>query len=283
MSIDLTNDEIYNLILVTIDQIQGNLSYPENGVELTFLASNLDMKLDELKKCIQELRLKKLVSWHFEKTRGGQFFVNPTEKTLEYLEKMNSLTIHETAKIILEKSYDFYKRGEYDNSMQLDSSLIGSIAGFSNITKVQSVIELLEDEGYIKNPAIMHGNTIYFLSARGIGMIETKTENQTMSISPVTINNYIDNKNGNVAINSNNVEQIINYKELTGYLDKLEKLITENLIDKEKKDALDDLETMKELVKSDSPKKHLIQRMLNNLDKIPILIEVVKQIREFMN
>jgi hypothetical protein len=279
MDIDLTDDEIFNLILVTINQIQDNLPYPENGVELTFLASNLDMELDLLKKYIQKLKLQKLVSWRFEQTRGGQFFVNPTEKALENSEKLNELTVSETAKIILEKSYDLYKRGGYDNSIQLNSAMIGGVAGFNNVSKIQSAIELLEDAGYIKNPAVMSGNTIYFLSVRGISMIESKTENQTAKINPVTVN--INNKSGNVAINSSNVNQIINLNELSEYLERLEKLITDNLNDKEKKDALDDLETVKELAKSDTPKKHLIQKVLNNLDKIPILIEVVKQIKEF--
>jgi hypothetical protein len=165
MDFELTDEEITNLILVTLDQLQQNIPYPENGVELKFLASNLDMEIDILKKYIQELRLKKAVIWRFDQTGEGQFFINPTEQTLEYLEKMNALTISETADIILEKSYDFYKRGGYDSSIQLNSAMIGSVAGFNNITKIQSVIELLENDGYINNPAVMLGNTIYFISA----------------------------------------------------------------------------------------------------------------------
>jgi predicted nucleotide-binding protein len=186
MDIDLTDDEFFNLILVTINQIQDNLSFPENGVELTFLASNLDMEPDVLKKYIQELKLKKLVSWHFEQTRGGQFFVNPTEKALENFERLNELTVSETAKIILEISYDFYKRSGYDNSIQLNSAMIGGVAGFNNVSKVQSAIELLEDEGYIKNPAVMLGNTIYFLAAKGINKVETALAKQTTN-DPVFI------------------------------------------------------------------------------------------------
>jgi hypothetical protein len=42
MDNDLTDDEIFNLIIVTIDQMQNNLPYPENDFELSFLASNLN-------------------------------------------------------------------------------------------------------------------------------------------------------------------------------------------------------------------------------------------------
>jgi DNA-binding MarR family transcriptional regulator len=282
MDIDLTDDEIFNLILVTIIQVQDKLPFSENGVELKFLANNLDMEINMLKKCIQELTKKQLVTWHHDQSFESNIYIKPTEKTLENFEKHNTLTISETAEIVLEKSYDFYKRSGYDSSIQLSSNMIGIAAGFNNMEKVQSAIELLESKGYIKNPAVMLGNTIYFLSAKGISMIENKTDKKSVNSSPVTLN-YIDNKNGNVSINSNNVNQIINPIELAGYFEKLENLITENLKNKEKDDALDDLETVKELAKSTPQKKHLIQKVLNNLDKIPILIEVVKQIREFFN
>jgi hypothetical protein len=278
MDIDLTDKEIDNLILSMIDQIQKNLPFPENGVELNFLASNLNMEAGEVKKYIQKLKLKKAVSWHSERTRG-QFFVNPTDKTLNYLERLNSLTIRETAKLILEKSYDFYKRASYDSSLQLNSTTIGNVLGFNNIPKINSAIEMLEDEGFIKNPAFMLGNTIYFLSAKGINMIENKTEKQTVNSSPIIINN----ESGNVAINSNNIKQNINTNRLDGYFELLEKLISENLQNKEKADAMADLEMVKELSNVENPKKHLIQRMLDNLDKIPILIEIVNKIREYFN
>lgn len=284
MDIDLTDDELFNLILVTIIQTQDNLQFPESGVELKLLANNLGMELNMLKKYIQELTKKQLVSWYHDQSFEPNIYINPTEQALENFEKHNTLTISETAKIILEKSYDFYKRSGYDGSIQLNSNMIGSVAGFNNIAKVQSAIELLQIDGYIKNPAVMLGNTIFFLSARGISKVENenKTEKKQMDNNPVTVN-YIDNKNGNVAINSNNVNQINSPIELEGYFEKLENLITENLNDKEKTDALEDLETVKELAKSKSPKKHLIQKILNNLDKIPILIEAVKQIKGFFN
>jgi hypothetical protein len=281
MDIDLTDDELNNLILVTIYRKQDDLLYPENGVELAFLASKLNIELDELRRYIRKLKEQKLVSVHFEQTKGGQHFLNPTEKALDEFERLNGLTISETARIILEKSYDFYKRGGYDNSIQLNSAMVGNVAGFYKTSKVQIAVELLKDEGYIQNPAVMLGNTIYFLSARGISMIESGIEKQATKIRPVTVN--INNKNGNIAINSSGVSQIINLNELPGYFEKLEKLITDNLKDSERKDALDDLETVKELAKSDPPKKHLIQKVLNNLDKIPVLIGIVKQLKEFFN
>lgn len=278
MDIELTDEEIYNLILVTIDQVQKNLPFPENGAELKFLAGELNMEPNEVKKYIQELKIKRAVSWRFDETRGGQFFINPTEKTLENFEKLNELTVSETAKIILTKSYDFYKRAGYDSSIQLESATIGSVIGLNNFSKINSALEILEDEGLIKSPAVMRNNTIYLLSAKGINMIESKPEKQLMNSGGTII---VNNTDGNVAINSNNVNQTISANELQQYFGILEKLITENLKEQEKSDALNDLETVKELAKIEPPKTHLIQRILNNLDKLPILIEIVKKIREF--
>jgi hypothetical protein len=279
MDVDLTEEEFTNLILVTIDQLQQNLPYPENGVELKFLASNLGKKLDEVKECIQKLKAQKTVSWRFDQTRE-LFFVNPTAETLENFEKLNALSLSETSNIILKKSYDFYRRAGHDSSIQLSSSIIGSVIGLNNISKINSAVEMLLDKGLIKNPAIMRDNTIYFLSAKGIDMIENEPEKQAESGDYISLSNIT----GNVAIHSSHVNQTVNNNEsVAGYFEILEKLITENLKGKEKTDAIDDLETIKELAKVETPRKHLIQRVLNNLDKIPALFEIADKIRNYFS
>lgn len=120
----------------------------------------------------------------------------------------------------------------------------------------------------------------YFITNEGINFMENdNSEEEKILISPVIINN----RDGNVAVNSTNVRQSINSNDLMGYFAILEKLITENLRGDEKTNALINLEMVHELSKVDPPKKHLIQMVLDNLDKIPILFEIVNKIRECFN
>ena len=247
MGIELTKEETENLILVALDYLQQNSKHPENGVSLKNLAKNVNMEIEEIRKFLQELKLKKAVHWRFDQTGNGEFYIFPTEHTLEIFDKLNTLTINETAMLLLEKTYDIYRRAGFDSMFQFDSALIGSIIGFTNTSKIRSSIEMLNSKGMINNPAIMSDTIIYFISARGIDMIERVPEKQK------TGDNIIFNNGGNVAVNSNNVNQSISKNELHEYFATLERLIKENLNGKEKTNALNDLETITELSKVDQP------------------------------
>jgi hypothetical protein len=279
MGIELTKEETENFILVGLDYLQQNSNYPENGVGLKNLAKNVNMELDEVRKFLKELKLKNAIHWHFDQTGNGEFYIFPTELTIEKFDKLNALKMNETAMLLLEKTYDIYRRAGCDSMFQFDGMFIGSIMGITNTSKIRTAIELLEGKGLINNPAFMSESVVYFISARGIDMIENGSDKQEIG-NPIIINN----EGGNVAVNSNNVRQTINKNELSEYFTTLEKLIKENLYEKEKETALIDLETIKELSKVDQPKIPLIQHILNNLDKFPILIETVNKIRElFLN
>jgi hypothetical protein len=178
---------------------------------------------------------------------------------------------------MLEKSYDIYKRAGYDSTFQFESAFIGGIIGITNISKIRSAIEMLDNKGLISNPAIMSDNIIYFISARGIDMIENEPKKQETG-SPV----FINAPGGNVAVNSSDFKQNINNNELSGYFAILEKLINENIKGHEKEGALNDLETIKELAKADSPNKSLIQRFLSNLGKLPVLLDIVKKVKDII-
>ena len=93
----------------------------------------------------------------------------------------------------------------------------------------------------------------------------------------------VNNAGGNVAVNSDNVNQSIKTNELDMYFTVMEKLITENLTGYVKSNAINDLEMIRELSKVELPKTHLIQKLLDNLDKIPILFEITDRIRGYFN
>jgi predicted transcriptional regulator len=277
MAVQLTKGETENCILVTLDYLQQNSDYPENGVALKKLAANMNMEVNEVKKFIKELKERNAVRWCFVGTIDGEFYIKTTEQTIEFFEKINALSLNETARLMLEKSYDIYKRAGYDSTFQFESAFIGGIIGITNISKIRSAIEMLDNKGLISNPAIMSDNIIYFISARGIDMIENEPKKQETG-SPV----FINAPGGNVAVNSSDFKQNINNNELSGYFAILEKLINENIKGHEKEGALNDLETIKELAKADSPNKSLIQRFLSNLGKLPVLLDIVKKVKDII-
>ena len=276
MSIELTKEETENLLLVTLNYLQQNSNYLENGVGLKLLSQNTNIELNNIRKYIQEMKLQNIVSTRLNQTNAEEIYIYPTEQTIEKFDKLNTLTLSETAMILLKKTYDIYKRANFDCYFQFDSAFIGSLVGFTNDTKVRSAIEMLAENGLINNPAVMLDNIIYFISAKGISMIENGSDNYA-SQGNVVVNNI----GGNVAVNSNNVKQSIITNELEEYFAIMEKLINENLSGEMKSNAINDLDTIRELSKVEQPKKHLIQKLLDNLDKIPILLEIANKIREF--
>ena len=284
MGPELTDEEIKNLIIVTVEKALENLHFPENGVELQFLANEAGIDTDTAKIYIQKMIQEKLLTWRFDEAKGEKYFINPTEKAIKELERLNALTMHETTKIVMEKLYDIYKRYDYDSTIQFHTVAIGGYIGISNTAKVNSAVEILKEQGYIGDLARMAGTTVFMLSARGINMIEKATgkyndNDEQITQSPIIVNN----SGGNVAINSPNAKQSVNNNQLLKYFEIMEKLIKENLKEDEKANALTNLETIQELSKVDPPNKPLIQTILNNLDKIPILFEIANKIREWFS
>ena len=279
LAVQLTREETENLILSSLDYLM-QISYgTENGITLKTLANNVNIELNEVKKHIKVLEKKKTVSCQFYQTGDDSFYIKPTEQTIEFFEKRNSLPLNETVRLLLEKSYDIYKRDNYNSMFQFDSTFIGSIIGINNIAKIKSAIELLNNKGLINNPAIMLDNIVYFISAGGIDMIESGSKKQETSSSV-----FINAPGGNVAVNSNDFKQSIKIhnNDLPEYFAILEKLINENIKGNEKDNALNDLETIKELTKADPPNKNLIQRFLNNLGNFSFLLDIIKKVKDLI-
>jgi len=172
LSVDYTDEEIKNIILVEMNHSIMELEMPENGVELKNLVTKLGWEYDFVKQNILTLRDEGLIGCQFDNIGGGRFFVTLAEHTIERLDGLNQLTIRETAKLILEKAYDFYCRFGYDSSVQLQSDILGSCIGVSNTVKIDSAIELLGNEGLLKDFAVMLGKTIFMISTNGIDTVE---------------------------------------------------------------------------------------------------------------
>ena len=93
----------------------------------------------------------------------------------------------------------------------------------------------------------------------------------------------ITGNSGNISIGSENVTQTININELRQTFEKLEKLINEKLADTQKQDALDELETAKELAKVQPPKWNLVKKALSHLGTVPAICEGVKSVIDFVS
>jgi len=197
MSIDLTKEETEKLILVALDELQQNPSILEYGVNLEELARAVNIDEREIKLYIKNLKQKNALNCRFDEARGGKFYITTTTQTTEELKKINTLTLNATAELILKKSFDIYKRAGYDSSFQFDSTLIGGISGINNLSKIRSAIEYLESKGLINNPAIMADSVIYFISARGIDLVEKmerkQQENSLKEVQMATEKEKIEN------------------------------------------------------------------------------------------
>jgi len=178
MEIELTDEEIKNLIIVEVCNIQQEMNYPENGVELKQIATKLKMDIDMTKNYIQKMGKENSLNIRYEDRKSDKWFIFPSEKTIENIEKLDALPIRETARLLLEKMYDFYKRGGYDSSMQFNTENIGSYIGLINTDKVNSAVELLHGNGLVRDLCVMMGNTIFFISALGINKMEEEDDDE---------------------------------------------------------------------------------------------------------
>jgi hypothetical protein len=274
MRCTFTDDENKNIVLVVMYRINDNVPSMtgERGIVIDYLSSEASLEIEKLTQYLNDLSKENYVELIADKR------VKLTTNGKEYLDKNSTFTLKQTSSQILHKTFEIYLREDYNDTIQFNSFLVGCCLGMANINKVNSAVKELIDIGYLKKLVMTRDFISYYITNEGINFIESdNSEEEKIMISPVIINN----RDGNVAINSTNVKQNINNNDLTGYFQILEKLITENMGSNQKPDALFTLEIIQELSKVDPPKKPLIQKLLDNLDKIPVLFEIVEKIREY--
>jgi hypothetical protein len=197
----------------------------------------------------------------------------------ELLDKKNATPLAELPDQVWQKVYELYKRENENVTIQFNSVQLAMILGISNFQKMLMAIDELYESDLIGKPAKTRYSANFLLSRKGIIYKENGRKADHSFTDSKSHSIIVRDVKGNVAINSANVIQTINSNDISRYCWELKRLINETLSDKEKEDALTATATIEELSKAQNPNKGLIQVFLNNLDKIPVLIEIVEKIR----
>jgi len=275
MAVPFTVEEIRNSILVFMREIQSNTPAmnEERGVTYDYFLDYTKMEVNDFMNNLDTLIDNGLIN----KMDNNRLTLSPKGKIL--LDENNAISLTELSSLIIEKAYEIYQRGNENTSMQFNSMKLAVILGISKFDKVVMAIDELYEAGLVGKPAKTRYYANFLLSRKGIILGENGFKMSEKSSKSDNASIIVRDVRGNVAINSDNVNQNIGAEDITQYFRELEGRINEYLYDKEKEDALVAAATVEELSKAQHPNRSLIEVFLNNLDKIPILIEIVSKIR----
>ena len=275
---DFTEQEISNavlLIIQKISEINKIISTPQIMLECK------EFNQDWINTGFQVLLDKQYIT-ATKKPDGCFYDCKLTQTAFDYLHDNENKTLADTAILVLLKTYEWYIRNNYVIDTQENSGVISYALGIPNHEKVRNAVKFLIDKGLLRKWVIMREYISFCITMEGINFIENenKQENKT-EMSPKQI--VISGNTGNITISSENVSQTINTNELNQAFEKLEQLIKEKLIDSQKQDALEDLETAKVLSSMQYPKWNLVKKALNHLGSIPAICEGVKVVIDLVN
>lgn len=275
---NFTEEELLNTLLVVVKELELNPPFrAANGITSEILSSHLKIPVDVINTIIMKLYSDGLLSAH--KNDDNTFTQCAcSEKTNNIFEEFEKRPLAEIALLVLQKTYEWYQRNNYQTDTQENSALVSLALGIANHEKVKSAITMLFSKGFLRKWVIMRDFISFCITIDGVNFMETPNREEEL-ISPIIIHG----NQGNISISSNNVTQSINTKELDKLLFGLEETIKNNVDESLRDNALDDLETVKELAKSEKPKVNLIKRILDNLKNIPVLVEGVKSVMDFIN
>ncbi|GHV88796.1 hypothetical protein AGMMS50267_11560 [Spirochaetia bacterium] len=269
MNIILTDIECKFLILVSMCDIENEvkwISKENKGIDIERLSKDSTMDMENLVKYIQELNAEGLIYRISDKN------VEFTVKGHEFMENLNSLPLSKTAFLMLQKSYEIYVRGNYDDSIQFNSFMIGCYAGISNHNKANSAARFLVDNGYCKNPAITRDFIIYFLSNKGITHMESEhTENKETKPVLVTNNFYSDVSNSQIQQFSDHATQNMNIGIDINKINEIIKIFDENYKNLDKKscsEIVPIIETVKTEIVKQNPDNGKIKKCLGSVKNI---------------
>jgi hypothetical protein len=245
----------------------------ERGVTYEYFLEYSKIDTNDFMENVNWLKEQGLIS----ETTNNRLTLSPQGK--ELLDEQNAIPLAELSDRVWQKVYELYKRENENVAIQFNSVQLARILGISNFQKMLMAIDELYESDLIGKPAKTRYSANFLLSRKGIMYKENGRRNEhgftDSKHQPIIVHDV----KGNVAINSVNTIQTINGNDILQYCWELKRLINETLSDKEKEDALTATATIEELSKAKNPNKGLIQAFLNNLDKIPILIEIVEKIR----
>jgi predicted transcriptional regulator len=268
MNIELTSDECKNVILVSMDDIANNVfgMAGDKGIDIDYLSRESTIDIDNLKSFLNGLSETNLVEWISDKR------VKLTSEGHELLKKNNSLTLSQTSFLVLQKTYEIYMRGDYDDSIQFNSYLIGCYLGITNHSKINAAVKILIDNAYCINPAIMSDFIIYFISVEGINYMENERGNsEDRKQVSVTNNFYADVSNSQIQQFTNHAIQNMTSGIDMNTIQNLIKVIEDNYgnIDGSSKEKIVPIvETIKTEIVKDKPDNNIIKQCFKTVKNI---------------
>jgi predicted transcriptional regulator len=269
MDITLTENECKYLILVAMSDIENAATWipkENSGIDIERLSKESTIDIENLVNFIKELSTDGLVQILSDRN------VVLTDKGHEYIKNKNSLPLSEAAFLMLQKSYEIYIRGGYDDSIQFNSFMIGCYVGISNHNKANSAAKFLVDNGYCRNPAIMRDFIIYFLSNKGIAYMESDhTAKKEAKQVSVTNNFYSDVSNSQIQQFSDNSTQNmstgVDIEKINGILRMFEENY-KNLDEKYQLNITHEIETIKVEIKKQNPENSKIKKCFGTIRNI---------------
>jgi predicted transcriptional regulator len=275
---NFTEEELSNALLVILKQFEFNPPFrAQNGITSEIISSEMKLDPNVINPIIVHLYSEGLIS--AEKQDNGAFIhCRCSEKTNQLFTNFEKRPLTEIALLILQKTYEWYQRNNYQTDTQENSLLISAALGITNHEKVKSAITMLISNGLLRKWVIMRDFISFCITIEGVNFME-EPKMKEENIAPIIIHG----NQGNISISSNNVTQTISKNELDNLFTSLEETINSKVDEALRENAIDDLETVKELVKSEKPKINLITRILDNLKNIPVLVEGVNSIVQIIN
>ena len=273
-------EELENAILLEIDALEAQPSFNcKFGITTEIIFRKTKIPQESINASIKNLISENLLEASLQEDSICYQFCKCTSKATNMFSSMEKRPLHEIALLVLKKVYDWYVRNDYQKDTQENSFYLSMALGINNHEKVKDAVKFLIDRGLLRKWVILRDYISFCITIEGVNFMEnSKTREE--KITPIIIRG---NNSGNISINSQNITQSIHQNNLSKAFDELHKLIIKKTDKEEKQDLLDDLETAKELAKTEQPKISLIKRLLNNIGRIPALCTAVNSVIDLIN
>ena len=279
---NFTTDELKNSVLVLIDAFEHDQSQSideDKRVTDTFISKEMDVDIISLQSILKLLKEESKID--FEEKDSLIYKIHCLDEATKIFDAFKNMKLSDLATKILMKSYEWYKRQNYQLDSQQDSYILCCSLGINNLEKTWNALDLLDSKKLIKKWVKTRCIYRFGITLEGVNFMENPpTPKQT--IAPVV---NITGNSGNVSINSNNVSQNIanNINQLEELFGIIEKSIKENVTSTEQQNMLDDLETARELTKSENPNSRLITRIMTRLGAaLPIVLDSIQKVIELI-
>lgn len=265
---EYNDDEKQNAILIGVKFANENTT-SEIGVDIEFIKMHVILEIGDLKSfllvlCENNLIKKQLITIGLV----GKYYFKLTNKGIEFLNAKKLLSLKEIDDLILEKTYDIYKRHNDKIDIQFHSKLISNILGITNFDKVQTAVDNLIYDNMFKKIAARYGDTIYSLNSKGILKMEGDLEMEyNKGIYVINGIAQINSAVGNAVIHATQ-NNGLNIQELENILKDLQQKIPANITEQEKEEINESIDFIRTEVQNEKPKKSLLKKTLLGLQAV---------------